>query len=178
MMLNTRYRIIIEMIILGLGIFFLFLNINYYWIAEMIMYFGFFAFIIDFIIWIILKKQTVRVLGIIISILTFVNLLRHIDFYNLLFDIRLQFKLQYLKYHIREIIWFFPSILMIYYSVKLLINKEKMGFIKYVEEVEFKIILGFFLLAIILDFPIFGVHGDLGGGLHGHGFWDAYFHLH
>lgn len=33
------------------------------------------------------------------------------------------------------------------------------------------------LIYILLALPIYGIHGDLGGRLHGHSYWDAY-HFH
>jgi hypothetical protein len=177
MKITWTYRIILELAVLISGLILLFQTDNY-WIGELISFIGLTSFILDMTIRIIWKQQDIKTLAIVFSVFTLLNLIRHLNFYIYLPTLISFENFQFELIIFRELIWFLPSVLMVLVSVRLIINKKQINYQAYVKTKEFRYVIMFVLLAIALEMPVFGFHPDYLGGTHGHGFWDAWTHIH
>ena len=128
----------------------------------------------------IIKKESVKILGVSIIIFSILNFLRHSMFFIVLSRIGELYEnsTDFNWFLLRESIWLIASIWILTRGVKLIKDNEEAIFEEYVKSKEFKILATLIFILLILEIPIFGIHGDFGGGLHGHGLWDGGAHIH
>ena len=126
------------------------------------------------------QSESIRTLGITIVIFSILNFLRHATFFNVVSRIGecYEHSLAFQGFLLRETVWLLASLWILSKGVKLLGATEAPTFGEYVQAKEFKILARLILLLLILEIPLVGIHGDFGGGLHGHGFWEIGMHLH
>lgn len=128
----------------------------------------------------IFKKRSLRILGIIILIFSILNFFRHKFFFEIisrfseLYDNSLEWNLLLL----REFLWLILSVWILIQGINLLAKNDKIGFGEYSQSIKFKILIIGILILFALEVPVFGIHGDFGGSLHGHSFWDGGTHFH
>lgn len=177
MKIKTTYRVIGELALLTCGIVLYFMS-DFYWAGEIFGYLGLSLLVLDITNKKVRKNKDIKTLAIVFSIFTALNLLRHWYVFHILTSFEILSDLEFDFFLIREIIWLIPTILMVLISFKLVKNKGKTDFDYYIKTKELKLVVGFILIAIFLELPIFGIHPDFIGGSHGHGFWDAWSHIH
>jgi hypothetical protein len=171
------YRIVIELAVLICGLILIFQTDNY-WLGELICYIGLTALILDLTIRIVRKLRDIKTLAILFSAFTLLNIIRHLNFYLYLPTVISAKIFQYYLITLIELLWLLPSIFMILISLKLIINKKQLNYQTYVKSKEFRFVIMFVFLAIALEMPVFGFQPDFFGDLHGHGFWEAWTHIH
>ena len=174
-----KHRIYLELFCLIIGLSILLLNIR--WLSEILIYIGLSSLIIDIVARLVVKKKDLKFFGIVIGAFALLNIIRHYNFYLYivfgLFDNLAMDREDYF-FFIREIIWIIPSVFVVLCAIKLIRNKQNIDYSEYLRTLQFKIIIGLFILAIILDIPVFYFHGDFLGYPHGHGFWEISSHIH
>ncbi|MEL7248234.1 MAG: hypothetical protein AAFO03_07435 [Bacteroidota bacterium] len=128
----------------------------------------------------LVKQSSIKLLGAAILVLSVLNFLRHAAFLKLIPRIR-ELYVSYLEvrwYLITESIWLMISIWIAWCGLKLLFSKEVMSFGAYTASKEFSVLALLILFLFDLEIPVFGLHGNFGGYVHGHSFWDSASHLH
>ena len=127
----------------------------------------------------IFKKSSVKTLGITIIFFSILNFIRHSMFFIVISRIGELFENSpdFIWFLSRESIWLIASSWILFKGINLVKEKEETDFKEYVKSKEFKILTTLIIVLLILEVPLFGIHGDFGGGLHGHGFWDGGTHI-
>ena len=174
MRLSQTYRFLIEIIFFISGLLLMFLINNNYWIGEIIAFLGLSIFIVDLIAGLIRRKRNIQTISVIFFIFIILNLIRHFEFYT--------FNIEYYQWipfkFFLELFWLIPSLLMICVFIRLVVNRNMIDYLDYTKTKDFIFAIGFMVIAIILEFPVFGIHNGFFSGLHGHGLWDAWTHIH
>ena len=176
--MNRIYRLLVEIAMIICGLVLIFRTYQFYWLGTILVYFGLSTLVIDSTVGIIQKKKDIKTLAIVFTIFSLINALRHLNFYIHISYLESIAEIEFHIYYFLEFFWIIPSLLMFWVSIKLLINESQIDYREYIKSKEFKYVLGFVFIAILLEFPIFGVHGDFFGGIHGHGIWEAWTHIH
>jgi len=148
------------------------------WFLELILYGLFCSLVLYFLFYVIVKSKRIKVLGFVLLGISLLNLLRHIRFYITLVLYHFYSSDFMSGYYFREYVWVFPTCVMLAYAIRLCIIKTDLDFNQYVKTKSFKIFILFYCIAILLECPIFGIHGDFGGSIHGHALWDSGYHFH
>jgi hypothetical protein len=170
---SVKYRVLVGIILLITGLFIYSLT-NFNFVGEILIYLGLASLIIDYLIEFIFRRKNLKILGFIFLIFSIVNLLLHINFYTKLTGTGKVIDIKYGVYFIRDLIW----LIIIRVSVRIIINKNNKKFEDYINGTEYKLILAFIILMIILEIPIFGIEGDFIKGLHGRGLLDSWMNMH
>lgn len=136
--------------------------------------------VVTFIRSYVFKKCSIKLLGIIISLFSIVNFLRHSVFFMVISRINEVFDSDsyFSNFLLKEITWLIPSTWIVFQAIRLIGNSRAYVFNHYVKSFKFRILSVIILILLVLEIPVFGIHGDFGGGLHGHSFWDGGTHLH
>ena len=126
------------------------------------------------------QSESIRRLGIAIVIFSILNFLRHATFFFVVSRIGECYEnsLAFQGFLLRETVWLLASLWILSRGLKLLSATEDPTFGEYVQVKEFKILANLIITLLILEIPLFGIHGDFVGGLHGHGFWEIGMHIH
>ncbi|MEL7421640.1 MAG: hypothetical protein AAFN81_01560 [Bacteroidota bacterium] len=128
----------------------------------------------------LVKQSSIQVLAGVILALSVLNFLRHAMFFSVITKIR-ELYTSYLEirwYLVTEFIWLVASIWIVLCGLKLLFPKGGITFAEYTTSREFSVLALLILFLFDLEIPVFGIHGNFGGYLHGHSFWDSASHLH
>ena len=128
------------------------------------------------------RKDSVSAFGKLLLGFSALNFLRHAEFFYILNHIPPTFEfdeeLLFLPNFWLQFLWLFVSLSIVGKGLGLAFRKDDSPFMDYTDSKEFKTLFLIILLLMLLETPVFGIHGDFGGGLHGHGFWDAWMHIH
>lgn len=163
--------------LLGLMIFFLGDN---FLIANILIIVGVELVLLELVRKYLMRKLSIKVLTNGILIFSILNFLRHSIFFIVLFNIRQSYEnsAEFNWFLITESIWFIASVWILSRGLNLLFPKENINYQDYSSSKEFRFLILLILSLFALEIPVFGIHGDLGGYLHGHGFWDGWSHIH
>ncbi len=149
-------------------------------IPEVLIVLGLELTVVELVRKYIFKRSSLKALGIIILLFSALNFLRHSTFLLILWNILDYFEpdLYFLIYFTLESIWLAASIWILRQGVSLAKELPNMSFAAYTHTKKYKILIVGILVLLILEIPIFGIHGDYTGGLHGHGIWTSFSHIH
>jgi hypothetical protein len=100
------------------------------------------------------------------------------DFYILITGLNKLLGIEFEIYFVQESIWLIPTIAMIWIIFFLFKNKDTLEFQQFIRTKKFQFAILFIFIAILLEAPIFGLHQNSAGIVHGHAFWDAWTHVH
>ncbi len=151
---------------------------DYSTIGEIIAYIGLSTFIVDWLYRLVCKKRNISTILIIFIIFTVLNLIRHFPIFFYLSRLTDGYVKAFELYIIIHSIWLGPTIILIWITIKLIINNKVLEYNDYVRSNSFKIAVIVILLAIFFELPIWGFHPNFAGGIHAHGLWDAWVHIH
>ncbi len=124
-------------------------------------------------------SKNINVLITYLIIFQFINVLRHyMDFYlilNLKEYLDFMFHPRSTIYLIGLTIWLFGLIWTTVFIVKTI--RRNAEYKNVIKDRSYKIVIGYIILMLMLELPIYNWHGDFFGQSHGHSLWDK-FHLH
>ncbi|WP_367392194.1 hypothetical protein [Lewinella sp. LCG006] len=128
----------------------------------------------------LIKKSSIKILAYTILVFSILNFLRHNVFFIVVSRISELYKNDpdFNWFLVTEFIWFWVSIWILSRGFNLLFPKEEINYEEYTASKEFRVVVVLILCLLALEIPVFGIHGNFGGYLHGHGFWDAWLHIH
>lgn len=176
---NTLYIIsiggIFSVIGIGLG-----LIMNQLLIPQILTVLGIELIVLESMRRYIFKKSSLKTLGISILLFSILNFLRHSTFFIVVSKIGELYNDDpaFIAFLVRETFWLIFSTWILSRGINLFRISDVTTFDKYINSKEFKLLLIVVIILLLLEIPIFGIHPDFAGGLHGHSFWDGGTHLH
>lgn len=125
------------------------------------------------------KKRNLKLLGFYLLVFSLANIGRHyIDFY-IFYDFQDYWndywEFNKVGYLVVLGLWVIVTFIILKYSIGLF--KTKDDFETVIRTKKTMIIMILVGIIILLEFPIFNWHGDFGGGIHGHSYWNRW-HIH
>lgn len=159
------WRIIILGIVITFAGIILALVSNDHLIPPALILIGIEIVILEFLRKYIYKRQSIKVIGVIVVLLSMLNFLIHekslilysriSKLYNSDHDINLQiFKVSF---------WLLISIWTLFQGVRLIIRNEKIEFSTYIASKSYKLLVGIIILLFILELPIYEIIAGYGG---------------
>jgi len=165
------------MILMGIASIILFENIFF---TQIFLVIGLELIVLSLVSKYVLKSASLKVLGIVIIVFSTLNFFRHSVFLIVLSRI---FELyegdsDFTTFLMRGFDWLLGALWIAYIGLKLVFDPPEVTFDTYVKSSQFQALAVIIIVLLILEIPVFGIHGDFGGRLHGHSYWDAGMHMH
>ncbi len=177
--MKTRYkhRFWTELSVFILGLLLL-INIRTFWYGQILLLASFLTLILDYFWYLMTKKESIRTATIILLLVSILNILRHVP--NFIFIIKYYDweTFEFSPFIIKELIWLIPTFFLIIVTKTTWTNKNRSTYKQLIKSKRFKIAIGVILVGVFLELPIWGIHGDFFGQLHGHSFWNSFTHIH
>ena len=177
--MKFKFRLILSVTLFAIGIISLYFT-ELRLISEIAIVVGLQVFIFSIAFHFVFRKKSINLLG--VSLIAFSNLYLCIHYIFFIFILRFQELYDYDPYLIGwitgQLIVVIIAMLIFFHGCWLIKNYDSKKFNIYIRSNIYRTIIGLILILLILELPIFGIHGDFGGIVHGHSIWNSQLHMH